>query len=125
LPTEIAPGRKDDVGQETPVAIPRVLGRVTDQPDAPALSETASPNRCLRSEAFSGTQLRRVDPDQPDSLAAAADEAHVERVAVNDTGDSPTQGEATCFRTRRRRRTNERDGDPRGEAEGAEAYRLQ
>jgi hypothetical protein len=79
----------------------------------------------LRSEAFSGTQLRRVDPDQPDSLAPPADEAHVERVTVNDTDDSPTQGEATCIRARGQRRTNERDGDPRDEAEGAEAYRLQ
>jgi hypothetical protein len=75
----------------------------------------------LRSEAFRGPQLRRVDADQPDSLAPPADEADVERVTVDDTGDSPAQGEATCLRARRRRRTDERDGDPRDEAEGAEA----
>ena len=123
FPAEVASVGKRDVGEKAAVTIPRRLCRVPDQPDALAFSKL--PCSFLRLGPVALRRLRRVNPDQSDSLTTSADEPNVERIAVHDVGDRAAQGKATGLGTRRRCGSDQCDCDAGSEAKPAYRQRLQ
>lgn len=125
LPAEIAVAAEDDVGEQASVPISRVLSCIADQTNLLALSELPRPGFRLSAVTLSGSQLRRVDPDEANALPLPAAETNVDGVAIHDGRDGASEEEAASISARRRRRSDHREGDPGEDDEGAEGYRLQ
>jgi hypothetical protein len=111
LAAKVTIPREDEVGEQASVTIPRVLGRVADQPHILPLSKLARPRPRLASVALGGTQLGCVDADEPDALALPGAKENIDGVAVHNRGHPTIQKEAAALDGRCRRGTDEKHGD--------------
>ena len=95
----VLPAGEPDVGEEAPVAIARVLAGISAEHDGLGHRQLSSTGG--GPGEVTDTSLGRVDADQPDPLALAAREPHVQCVSVDDMGDGSPVGEGPggCGRT--------------------------
>ncbi len=106
LSAQVAVARKDDVGEKTPVAVSSGLSRIADQLHALAACELLCTQLGACTETLGRAKLRRVDPDQADTLAPPVREAHIDRVAVDHVlHHSPLEEAALIGARRSGRRT--------------------